>query len=287
VSAQSVTLQASGLALHAIERNPEGTPPVLFLHGWLDHAHGFDWLCDALPEAWRMLALDFRGHGDSEHLSQGYYHFTDYLGDVDAAVDHLTSRGEARVHLVGHSMGGAISALYAAGQPDRVRSIAMMESLGPIGGPPDEMLGRLRRSVKDLHKPKLRRTYASLAEAVARVRENNSSLSLEAAEHLTRLGTRAADGGIQFKFDPALRRTGPYALDEAQILAILGGVQCPVTILHASNGLTFDDAQMRERLAKLGSPSPIRVDGGHHVHLDRPAEVAEHIRHAVEVASGV
>jgi pimeloyl-ACP methyl ester carboxylesterase len=277
IEATSITLNASGLSLHALERNPGGNPPVLLLHGWLDHCHSFDWLCEALPASWRMLALDFRGHGRSGHLGQGYYHFTDYLGDVEAAVGRLGS-----VHLVAHSMGGAIGLLYSASQPARVRSLTVIESLGPMGGTPEDVVRRLQGYVAEMDKPSRRRTYATLEEAVHRVRENNSGLSPTAAEHLTRFGTQAVEGGLQFTFDPALRRRTAFVFDEAQILELLSGVRCPVQVIQASHGFTFDDAQMKARLARLGSPKPLLVEGGHHVHMDRPAEVAGHVRRFIE-----
>ena len=48
-----------------------GAVPVVLLHGWLDHAHSFDPVCEALPPTFRCLALDFRGHGQSGHLPGG------------------------------------------------------------------------------------------------------------------------------------------------------------------------------------------------------------------------
>ena len=52
---------AFGFPLHALEKNPKGSPAVLFLHGWLDHCHSFDWVIDELPSSLRLIALDFRG----------------------------------------------------------------------------------------------------------------------------------------------------------------------------------------------------------------------------------
>ncbi len=108
---RSVEILAKGIPLHALERNPGGSPCVLFLHGWLDHAHGFDWLCDALPPAWRTICLDFRGHGLSGHLPRGaLYNYTDYLADVDGTFDELQIYS---AHLVGHSLGGSVALIYA------------------------------------------------------------------------------------------------------------------------------------------------------------------------------
>jgi pimeloyl-ACP methyl ester carboxylesterase len=275
---RSVHIRSTGLELHALERNPRGRPSVLFLHGWLDHGHGFDPLIDALPASWRTLALDFRGHGQSAHLREGLYHFPDYLADLEAAVQHLGPP----VHLVGHSMGGAVSLMYAAARPEAVRSVTAVDNLGPIGAEALALPARLTAFVADLGKPLRKRTYATLEAAVARVRENNSSLPPEAAELLTRYGTQPVPGGVQFTFDPALRHHSALVLDEEQILELLRAVRCPVQIIHGTHGLTLEDAQMKERLSALRSPPVQAVPGGHHVHLDRPAEVAACVQRFVE-----
>jgi len=248
---------------------------LLFLHGWLDHAHVFDWVCDALPREWHLVCLDFRGHGFSGHLPAGaLYNFTDYLADVDATLEELRL---SPVHLIGHSMGGGVALAYAAARPERVKSLTAIESLGTAGGPPSNAVSRMRHFLADLPKPPLKRTYENIEAAAARIQENNSSYSASAALHMARFGTRPVAGGVQFTFDPAQRKRFGFSFDEEQILAILESVRCKVQILHGTGGFTFDDALMKARLAKIGSPIPIAIPGGHHVQLDSPLEVAQKI----------
>jgi len=268
-------ISAGGLPLHALERGPSGAPHLLMLHGWLDHAHVFDWVCDALPPEWHVVCLDFRGHGFSGHIPPGsLYNFTDYLADVEAAIDQLHL---SPVHLIGHSMGGAVAVTYAAARPARVKSLTTIESLGTAGGPPSNAVDRLRRFLQDLPKPSLKRTYASIEAAADRIRENNSSYSNAAALHMARFGTRPVPGGVQFTFDPAQRKRFGSSFDENQVLATLEAIRCKVQVLHGTSGFTFNDDLMKARLAKIGSPVPIAIPGGHHVQLDSPVEVARHI----------
>ncbi len=235
----------------------------------------FDWVCEALPRVWHLVSLDFRGHGFSGHLSAGaLYNFTDYLADVEATLDELRL---SPVHLIGHSMGGGVALAYAAARPERVKSLTAIESIGSAGGPPSNAVSRMRQFLADLPKPPLKRTYESIEAAAARIQENNSSYSASAALHMARFGTRPVAGGVQFTFDPAQRKRFGFSFDEDQTLAILEAVRCKVQILHGTSGFTFDDALMKARLAKIGSPVPIAIPGGHHVQLDSPLEVAQKI----------
>ncbi|MCP3144371.1 alpha/beta fold hydrolase [Pyxidicoccus xibeiensis] len=272
---ESLTVDAQGLPLHVRQRNPAGAPAVLFLHGWLDHSHSFDAVLPHLPDAWRLALLDFRGMGRSGHVGPGgTYHFSDYVLDVECALDGL---GLDAVHLVGHSLGGIVCLAYAAARPKRVKSVFLIESLGPSGGTPGASLDRLRGFLDDVHRPPNRKRYASVEDAAARLRENNPSLPEPAALHLARHGTEPFEGGVAFTFDPRHRRRFGQAYDEAQWRALQAGVTCPVQLLRATDGLAPDEALLRGRLEALPTlvPPPLVIPGGHHVHLEQPEAVAQ------------
>jgi len=200
---------------------------------------------------------------------------------VDAALAHFALE---QVHLVGHSLGGTVALAFAAARPDLVRSVTAIESLGSSGGPPEMALERLRRFALDLGRPRRKKTYPSVEAAAARVRENNSGLSEKVALYMARFGTRPVPGGVEFTFDPAHRNRFGMGYDEEQVLAVLGGVHCKVLVIRGTGGFSFDDAQMRARIGRLGNPTPVSVEGGHHVHLDNPAQVAKHIESFISAA---
>ncbi len=265
-------VDAGGLPLAVVEQSPEGSVPVLLLHGYLDNAATFFPLMDHLPAVVRAAALEFRGHGRSGHAPIGaHYNVTDYLADVEHALDAL---GLEKAHLVGHSMGGNVSLLFASARPDRVLSVTSIESIGPSGGPGELAVERLRRYVGEIKKPLQRRRYASIEEAAQRLVANNSTLPIEAARLLARRGTAPFEGGVAFTFDPAHRRTFGIVFDEEQTLALFSAIRCPVQLIHGTHGFSFEDEQMRRRLAALRCPSPQPIPGGHHVHLEQPAAVA-------------
>ncbi|MFP2959438.1 alpha/beta fold hydrolase [Myxococcus sp. 1LA] len=272
---ESLTVDAEGLALHVRQRHASSTPAVLFLHGWLDHSHSFDALLPHLPASWRLVLLDFRGMGRSAHVGPGAtYQFSDYALDVDATLDGL---GLDAVHLVGHSLGGIVSQVYAAARPERVQSVTLIESLGPAGGPAEGALGRLRSALNDARRPPNRKRYPTVEAAAARLLENSPTLTRDAALYLARYGTEPYEGGVAFTFDPRHRRRFGMGYDEAQWMALQAGITCPLQLILATGGLRHDEALMNSRVQALHTLAhpPLNLPGGHHVHMEQPAVVAE------------
>ena len=83
-------------------------------------------LAEMLPARWRLIALDQRGHGFSDHAPS--YTRVDYLGDIARLLDHIGLRS---VVLLGHSLGGANAYQFAARFPDRV-SAMIIEDIGAV-----------------------------------------------------------------------------------------------------------------------------------------------------------
>ena len=106
--------------------DPGDAPPLLLLHGIRDLAWSMDPIAQALRDRYRVLSLDLRGHGTSEH--PGGYTFPLYAADLHCVLDRL---GIERATLVGHSLGGQIVCAYAGLFPERVRALVTIEGLGP------------------------------------------------------------------------------------------------------------------------------------------------------------
>lgn len=119
--ARDIFVDANGLRLHLLDWGGEGQPVVLV------HATGFLaalWhpVAVALTPLGRVLGLDIRGHGDSEPGDS--YYWSVFPDDVAGVLSQL-DLGPAL--LVGHSVGGAASALCAARRPDLVRGLVLVD----------------------------------------------------------------------------------------------------------------------------------------------------------------
>ena len=272
---------------------PTKNRPVLFLHGWLDNAASFNLLIPELDLA-PVYAIDLAGHGHSDHRPSGIYYVWDYARDL---VELITKQGWDQVHLVGHSLGGAVASLLAALFPDRVASLSLIESSGPLAlsqaeencelmrhafsnsrMQPD---GRLRpeTSSSSETEPSTESSYKAKArsfEQLVRLRMHGRfEVSQIAAKQLVQRGTHSAGegGGLVWRHDARLTQPSPIRLMESQVRAFLSQLTMPVLHIGANHGL--ESASDVERLNCIKQLKRIVVVGNHHPHLgDARHEIA-------------
>jgi len=251
---------------------PANSIPVLCVHGWLDNAASFVPLSRHLDNV-NLVALDLPGHGQSYHRHpSAHYYFMDYLRDIDAALDAL---GWSCCHLVGHSLGAAILSLYAATCPQRVRSLVLLDALGPMSEPASGSTARLRRSLDDFRsgaRPK--KAYDSI-EAMVKVRQANARLAHEPARLICERSAEHHGTHYEWTNDPALHWVSPILMTEEQALDYLGHITAPVLSLTATPYAPYVNEEKRKaRCAVITHGRHVLLEGGHHFHMDQPAEVA-------------
>ncbi|MDD9946604.1 MAG: alpha/beta hydrolase [Myxococcales bacterium] len=274
---QRLELEGGGLAL--VRWGAEEASPVLCLHGWLDNANSFAPIAPYLPEVC-LLALDLPGHGRSDHRPAGVgYHYLDWVVDVVEAADRL---GLSRFSLMGHSMGAGIAALVAGTVPERVDRLVMLEGAGPrstsAGQVPtllaDYVAGRT--AARAVRRPGRGSAFATAVRARLAYAD---PLSDHSAELLCRRAVvQAPQGGVVFGNDRRLQRAMPRMLSSEAIVAFFARIACPALLVVASEGLGRRAGISEDRLAAIADLTHVEVPGGHHVHMDCPEVVAEHLR---------
>jgi len=271
-------LDVRGLNLHCLERG-EGEMAVL-LHGWLDHAGSFDLLAPLLPG--RTVALDFRGHGDSQWVGPGgFYHFVEYIADLDGALELLSPQEPVRI--VGHSMGAAAALIYAATRPARVSHLTMIDAV-PLSISTQEIPARLGSYLEDLrHIPRKRRRVDSVDDAAQRLMRNNASLSEKAARILAAGGTSPdpeQENALAWKWDPLLRVHSPLPISEPVVQLICAEAKVPVLAIRGERGMMPPEPELRARFPHLKVSVHTIPGTGHHAHLDAPREAARLVAEA-------
>ena len=269
-------VEANGLRHHLLEWPGAGLP-ILLVHGFLEHAHGFDALAPRLAAGGhRVLALDLRGHGDTDWVgSGGYYHFADYVADVALV---LRALGLGRFALLGHSMGGNVAIQLAAAEPAKVAALALLEGIGPPFGDVSSTPERFESWIGELERLARRgpRSVASTGEAARRIAERWPMLGAENALHLVRHNVRREGGGLLWKFDPLHQTQGPNPYLRVHAEAFWRRIDAPVLFVEGSRSAVREFLpDLEERIAALGA-EVVRLEGvGHHPHLEAPGATAE------------
>jgi pimeloyl-ACP methyl ester carboxylesterase len=105
-----------------------GRAPILCLSGLTRNSRDFAQFADAFSPRFRVIALDFRGRGDSDHDPvPARYNPLTYAGDVQQLLDGL---GIGQAIFVGTSLGGLVTMILATMAPGRIAA-AILNDVGP------------------------------------------------------------------------------------------------------------------------------------------------------------
>ena len=239
-------------------------PPVVLLHGLTCHA-GY-WLRVApLLEGLRVISLDFRGHGLSEH--QPSYRYADYEADLVALLDELELD---RVPVAGHSLGGYV-ALSAAASGGRVGPVIAIDVKSDWTEADAALAERSREAPQ--------RIESSREVVLDRLARSLGGMELgpEELERLAERGIEEADGGWRLRWDRRVLDSEPV-----DPFAFLPRVGCAVHVMAGSESDVMPPEAARRFVAAIPNGSVEIVDGvGHHVELEAPELVAACIRELV------
>src|SRR4029077_5182487 len=119
--------QVGGMRLHYLDWGNAHLPPMVFLHGGALTAHTWDLVCLALRDDYRCIALDQRGHGDSDWADDADYSIAAQLADTTGFVDKL---GLDKFILVGMSLGAINALAFAIAHPERLTNLVIIDA-GP------------------------------------------------------------------------------------------------------------------------------------------------------------
>lgn len=262
------------LRLNYVDWGNAEKPPLLLVHGGRDHCRSWDWVAQQLREDWHVIALDHRGHGDSEWVSDGQYQASDMVYDVAHLIHQLDL---ALLNIVSHSLGGNISLRFAGMFPEQVNKIVAIEGLGPSPERLKEMEKtpypqRARKFIDDKRKAagRLPRRYASIEDAFARMLEENSYLTEDQARHLTVHGVnRNEDGTFSWKFDPHLNIWPFEGTAQEDKEALWGAITAPTLLLYGADSWASNPAK-DGRLKHFKHAEVIEFENaGHWLHHDQ------------------
>ena len=261
-TARSRTLTVRGLRIHYLDSGRADAPLLCFLHGGAAHAHWFDRVTPAFSDRFHVIALDQRGHGESDWAEPPAYGTADFTADLLELMDRL---GVDRMTVIGHSMGGHNAMTFAAWHPERVRALVIIDSRPAI---PPERLQFMHARGRRL--PRAHATEEAAVQAFRLLpRETVADSSFLA--HLARAGLTRRNGGWGWRFDPATHGNR----QPVDAWPLLGQITAPTFIVRGGLSPVLT-AEMAERLhASIPRATLVTIPGAyHHLTLDRPAEFA-------------
>lgn len=261
------------LRLHYVDWGNRDAPLLILLHGGRDHSRSWDWVARELRHDWHVVAPDLRGHGDSEWSKDGTYTFSSYIYDFAQLMHQLA---DAPVTIVSHSLGAAVTLRYTGLYPANVRKLVAIEGSGAM---PPIFAARAARPLDEqwrewiderrLVSGRQSRRYATLDDAISRMREENAGLSEAQIVHLTiHAVNRNEDGSYSWKFDPYVRHSAPVDITIAERQALWGRITCPVLLPWGDKSWNGDPDQ-DGTTACFQNAQAIRFDAGHWLHHDQ------------------
>ncbi len=186
---------AHGALLHLLEWSTEGVP-MLLLHGFGNEAHIWDDFAPIVAPHYRTLALDHRGHGQSDWDPEGRYEIDALVADLETVTAAL---GIERLVLVAHSLGGRVATLFAGRHPERMAGFVLVDI-----GPEVDLRGSLR--IRQDVESNLAPTFDSAEEYAHSLSLSYPAATPEALRRMAEHGLRRrADGSLELAMDPALR----------------------------------------------------------------------------------
>jgi pimeloyl-ACP methyl ester carboxylesterase len=251
-----------GVRLHYLDWGNDGAPVLLLLHGFTGHAHQWGFFADEWGRDFHVLALDQRGHGDSDTADR--YGTRPMVEDIGGFLEALSLDD---VTLVGMSMGGMNSLVYAAMHPERVAGIV----LGDIGPEIAEVgVQRIRQHVAS------RDTFASVDEAFEWELARNPRATPWMLRSRVEGNLKALpDGQFTWKYDRALR-DGTATREEMagdDRWALWSALTVPTLIVRGAESDVLSTDIAERMLASQPNAELITIeDAGHTLTTDRPEE---------------
>lgn len=262
-----------GLRLHYRDYpGPAGQSPLLCLPGLTRNVRDFEEFAERMSPRYRVLLLEFRGRGQSEHDPQSdrYMPLT-YANDVVALLDHV---GIADAVFVGTSLGGLVTMTVAVIDEDRILA-AILNDVGPEleqGG-----LDRIKTYVgKDT-------SYADWQEAAAAIAAFNENVPIHYGpsdweKMARRLCHERDDGRIAFQYDQRIaepfNQKGPTEqIDMWPLFTALAKV--PLLVIRGERSDLLSAAALERMHAAAPDMRSVTVPGvGHAPDLGEPEAVA-------------
>jgi pimeloyl-ACP methyl ester carboxylesterase len=254
----------NNLKLHYLDHGTDGKPALVCIHGLTGNAHNFDALAPHLSAAYHVRSLDVRGRGDSGWSAGTQYTPQNYAADLAGLLDELKIE---RVTLVGTSMGGMISMLFAGGYPHRVEKLVLNDigpDLDPVG------IARITNYIGESPSE-----FSDLKEVAAYYRANYPAMSKipepQLIEQVKWSVKRADNSKLTWKMDPLIRQPMRTAARPLDMWVPFARIEAPVLVIRGAESDILAARTVERMKSVVRSVESVEVPGvGHAPSLMEP-----------------
>ena len=269
-------IELDGLRFHYRDwsSNKPNSPTLILLHGYTGHARSWDKFADQMSNAYRVLALDQRGHGETQWAPSDQYGTDDMVADLEKFVTALDLDDFA---LLGLSMGGLVSIAYAGTRPSGLNKLVIVDIAPDIARSGLEGI-RANVARSDL--------FDSVEEAYDRARLDNPVPPEK--HHYDRVRNslmRTKNGQWTYRYDRALRdpEVNRIRMSPEQGWQAAAKINVPTLLVRGENSNILDGDVAKRFEKTVPECNVVEVAGsGHSVPLDKPEEFALVASHFLE-----
>jgi pimeloyl-ACP methyl ester carboxylesterase len=261
----------NGLRFRYLDWGTEGQRPILFLHGGALTAHTWDLCCLALRDEYHCMALDQRGHGDSDWAPDANYSIAVQREDVRGFAEAI---GLDQFVLVGMSMGAINGLAYAIAYPETLSALVLIDA-GPNVRRPGS--SRIRDFVNGGAEPE---TLEAIIERALAFNPRRDPLILRRS--LMHNLRQQNDGNWVWKYDRQRFQSmgGERHGEERRGLADgLSNVTCPTLVVRGAESDVFHDEDAERLASGLPDGRWVKIPkAGHTVQGDNPKDLVAALR---------
>ena len=261
------TFQSPEITLSYLQWN-RGTKPLLLLHGMADSGLVWSSLAASLARDYHVIAPDLRGHGESSKPDNDYG-CQDIIGDLEALMDDL---GWENAHILGHSWGGKIAALWANNHPQRFRSLILVDPfyVGKLPGWLKITFPLLYRVLPFLQGMKPYPSYEAAAAAAKNLKQYQGWSQLQQQVFQASIEQKS-DGSWSSKF-PLVARDGIFE-DVMVVASFTQQIDIPTLLVKFDGGLNRSQWQFQPYYQYLSNLEIREITGNHWAFLVNPPEL--------------
>jgi esterase len=264
-------VHVNGLRFRYLDWGTKGQRPILFLHGGALTAHTWDLCCLALRDEFRCMALDQRGHGDSDWAPDADYSIGAQREDVRGFAEAM---GLGQFVLVGMSMGAINGLAYAIAYPETLSALVLIDA-GPNVRRPGS--SRIRDFVNGGAEPES--LDAIIDRALAFNPRRDPLILRRSLMHNLR---RQEDGNWVWKYDRRRFQSmggDQHAIERRSLADGLARITCPTLVVRGAESDVFHDEDAERLAAGLSDGRWVKIPkAGHTVQGDNPKDLVAALR---------